>query len=59
MTDNDSLHAISNDNGVRVVNFAAFKNFTVKRTIFLLHTIHNFTWTFPDGKMHDQIDHFL
>jgi hypothetical protein len=30
-TVNESLHKISNDNGVRVVNFATSKNLTVKR----------------------------
>jgi exonuclease III len=31
---NESLHEISNDNGVRVVNFAASKTLTVKSTMF-------------------------
>jgi hypothetical protein len=31
---NESLHEISNDNGVRVVNFATPKNLTVKGTMF-------------------------
>jgi hypothetical protein len=31
---NESLHEISNDNGVRVVNFATSKNFIVKHTMF-------------------------
>ncbi|PNF38221.1 hypothetical protein B7P43_G12386 [Cryptotermes secundus] len=31
---NESLHEISNDNGVRVVNFATSKNLTVKSTMF-------------------------
>jgi hypothetical protein len=33
--ENESLHEISNDNGVRVVNFATSKNLTVKSTMFL------------------------
>ncbi|PNF27989.1 hypothetical protein B7P43_G14203 [Cryptotermes secundus] len=56
---NESLHEISNDNGVRVVNFATSKNLTVKSTMFPHHNIHKFTWTFPDGKIHNQIDHVL
>jgi hypothetical protein len=32
---NVSLHEISNDNGVRVVNFATSKNLTVKSIIFI------------------------
>jgi hypothetical protein len=31
---NESLHQISNDNGVRVVNFATSKNLIVKSTMF-------------------------
>jgi hypothetical protein len=37
---NESLHEISNDDGVRVVNFAISKNL-----IFPHHNIHKFTWT--------------
>jgi endonuclease/exonuclease/phosphatase family metal-dependent hydrolase len=56
---NESLHKISNDNGVRVVNFATSKNLIVKNTMFPLPNIHKFTWTSPDGKTHNQIDHIL
>jgi hypothetical protein len=34
-TGNDSLHEISNENGVRVVNFATSRNLIVKSTMFL------------------------
>jgi hypothetical protein len=54
-----SLHKISNDNGVRAVNVAAPKNLSVKSTMFPYHNIHKFTWTSPDGKTHNQIDHIL
>jgi hypothetical protein len=47
---NESLHEISNDNGVRVVNFGTSKNLIVKTTMFPHCNIHKFTWTFPDGK---------
>jgi endonuclease/exonuclease/phosphatase family metal-dependent hydrolase len=56
---NESLHQISNDNGVRVVNFATSKNLIAKSTMFPHSNIHKFTWTSPDGKMHNQIDHIL
>jgi hypothetical protein len=56
---NESLHEISNDNGVRVVNFATSKNLIVKRTMFPYHNIHKFAWTSPDGKTCNQIDHIL
>jgi hypothetical protein len=56
---NESLHKISNDNGVRLVNFATFKNLRVKSTMFPHRNIHKYTWTSPDGKSHNQIDHIL
>jgi hypothetical protein len=37
---NESLHEASNDNGVRVVNFATSKNIIVKRTTFPHPDIH-------------------
>jgi hypothetical protein len=45
----ESLHEVSNDNGVRVVNFATPKNAIVKSTMFPHHNIHTITWT-TDGK---------
>jgi hypothetical protein len=56
---NENLHEISNDNGVRVLNFATSKNLTVKRTMLPHRNIHKFTWTSPDCKTHKQIDHIL
>jgi hypothetical protein len=41
------------------VNFATPKNVTVKNTMFPHPNIHKFTWTSPDGKTHNQIDHIL
>jgi hypothetical protein len=37
---NESLREASNDNGVRIVNFATSKNLTVKSTTFPHHNIH-------------------
>jgi hypothetical protein len=54
---NGCFHEASNDNGVRVVNFATSKNLVVKSTMFPHRKIHKYTWTSPDGKMHNQIDH--
>jgi hypothetical protein len=55
----ESLHKISNDNGLRVVNFTTSKNLRVKSTMFQDQNIHKYTWTSPDGKIHNQIDHIL
>jgi hypothetical protein len=46
---NDSSHEISNDNGVRVVNFATSKNLVVKSTMFPHCSIHKYTGTSPSG----------
>jgi hypothetical protein len=43
---NESLPEISNDNGVRVVNFTASKNLTVKNTMFPRLTFINITAPF-------------
>jgi hypothetical protein len=55
---NESSHEISNDNGVRVVNFTTSKNLVVKSTMFPLHSIHKYTWTSPDGKTQQDRSHF-
>jgi hypothetical protein len=49
---NKSLHEISNDNGVRLVNFAIYNTLRVKSTMFPHRNIHKYTWTSPDGKTH-------
>jgi len=54
---NESLHQDSNDNCVRIVNFATSKNIIVK---MLSHrNLHKYTWTSPDGKTDNQTDHIL
>jgi len=37
---NESLHQYSNDNGVRIVNFATSKNLVVKSMMFPHRNIH-------------------
>jgi len=55
----ESVHEDSNDNGVRITNFATSKNLVVKSTMFPHRNIHKYTWTSPDGKTNNQIDHVL
>ena len=57
--ENESLHQDNNDNGVRIVNFATSKILFLKSTIFWHQNIYKYTWTSPDGKPHNQIDHIL
>jgi hypothetical protein len=40
---NESLHKISNDNGVKFVNFASSKNLRVKSMMFPHRKIHKYT----------------
>jgi hypothetical protein len=40
---NESLHEISNDSGVREVNFSTSKNLIVKSTMFPHCNIHKYT----------------
>jgi hypothetical protein len=56
---NESLHEISNDYGVRVVNFATSRNSVVKSTMFPHCKIHIYTCTSPEGNTHNQIDDVL
>ena len=55
----ESLHQDNNDNLVKLVNFAISRNLVVKSTMFPHRNIHKYTWTSPDGKTHNQIDHVL
>jgi hypothetical protein len=56
---NESLHEISNDNGVRLVHFATSNNLRVKSTMFPHRSIHKYTWMSLDAKTHNQIDHIV
>jgi len=56
---NDNLHHDSNDNSVKIMHLAIFKNLVVESTMFLHQNIHKYSWTSPDGKIHKQIDHVL
>jgi hypothetical protein len=52
---NESLQEISNDNAVRLVNFATSKILRVNSMMFPHCNIYKYTWTSPDGKTHNQI----
>ena len=55
----DLRRSTNSGNGVRIVNFVTSKNLVVKSTIFPHRNIHNYTWTSPDEKTHNKIDHIL
>jgi endonuclease/exonuclease/phosphatase family metal-dependent hydrolase len=45
-----SMHPNTNNNGHRLVDFAATKNLVVSSTCFTHKEIHKQTWRSPDGK---------
>jgi uncharacterized membrane protein len=47
---NESLHEISNDNGIRVVKFGIPETLIIKNKMFPHRNIHKFTWISRDGK---------
>jgi len=50
----------SNDNGVKIANLPHTKIYVVVRSTKFPHRdIHRYTWTSPDGKTHNQIDHIM
>jgi hypothetical protein len=56
---NESLYEDSNENGVRVLNFATTKNPVIKSTMFAHRNTHKYTWISRDGKTYDQIVYVL
>jgi hypothetical protein len=54
-----SLHETANENGLRLVDFAAGKQMAIKITYFMHKRIHLQTWHSPDGHTLNQIDHCL
>uniref|UniRef100_A0A4P6DBQ5 Putative endonuclease-reverse transcriptase panstrongylus lignarius n=1 Tax=Rhodnius prolixus TaxID=13249 RepID=A0A4P6DBQ5_RHOPR len=54
-----SLHEISNENGMRMIDFAISKNMSIRSTQFPHKNIHKETWRTPDGLRENQIDHVM
>ena len=55
----EGLHQDSNDNHVRIVNFAKSKNVVLNIRMFPHRNIYKYTWTSLVGKTHNQIDRIL
>lgn len=47
-----------NENGELFIDFCSFNDLVIGGTIYPHRTIHKTTWTSPDGKTDNQIDHF-
>ncbi|XP_046683293.1 uncharacterized protein LOC124369359 [Homalodisca vitripennis] len=55
----NSLHANSNDNGMRLLSLTWAVNMKIMSTFFPRKDIHKATWTSPNGITKNQIDHVL
>jgi hypothetical protein len=59
IVENENIHEISIDNGIRVANFVTSKNLVVKSSMFPHRKFYKFIWTSPSGKFHNRNDHIL
>jgi len=58
-TGNESLHNETNNNGIKMIQFAISNGFNVRRSTFPYKDIHKETWYTVDGRIVNQIDHVL
>ncbi|VVC46374.1 Endonuclease/exonuclease/phosphatase [Cinara cedri] len=54
-----SLHEVTNNNGLNLIDFATSKGLVIKSTMFSNKKIHKGTLKSPDGNHTNQIDHVL
>ena len=54
-----SLYTDSNDNGIRLINYAASVSMIKGSTDFLHEKLRKFTWRSPDGNTTNHTDHVL
>ena len=50
---------VINDNGSRLIEFATLQELIIGGTLFPHRDIHKYTWTSPDGRTKNQIDHLM
>lgn len=55
----ESLHEHSNDNGLRLIDFAIGNAMVIRSTWHQRKNVRKATWRSPDGKTENQIDHVL
>ena len=54
-----SLHETTNENGLRLIDYAMSKNMVISGTYFPHKNIYKMWWRSPDGRTNNQIDHVL
>jgi hypothetical protein len=59
ITGNHSLHKNTNNNGAKLIDFAAGNSLVIKSIMLPKKDIHKYTWVFPDGRYKNQIDYLL
>jgi hypothetical protein len=53
------MHKETNDNGMRLIEFATSTGMVINSTCFPHKEIHKQTWISPDGTIKNQTDHIL